>query len=102
MFALDWAWLIPSIPAVSFFAILFFGKRLPRKGSEIGIAAVGVSLLLSIIAAVEWINRVNDAEGHSEGLRAFGKGILGAAEHGTAAVQPVVHEVHWWRNGGVH
>ena len=32
----------PAIPAVSFVLILFFGKRLPRKGAEIGIAALGV------------------------------------------------------------
>ena len=31
---LEQAWIIPVIPAVSFFLILLFGKRLPRKGSE--------------------------------------------------------------------
>ena len=36
-------WIIPAIPAASFFAILFFGKRMPRGGSELGIAAVGAS-----------------------------------------------------------
>ena len=41
---LDYAWIIPLIPAASFFLILFFGKRMPRKGSEIGIAAVGLAL----------------------------------------------------------
>ena len=34
-------WIIPAIPAVSFLLILFFGKHLPKKGSEIGILAVG-------------------------------------------------------------
>ena len=58
---LDQAWLIPTIPAVSFFAILFFGKRLPRKGSEIGILAVGTSFVLACITAVEWINRIDDS-----------------------------------------
>ena len=33
------AWLIPLLPALSFVGILFFGKRLPRGGSELGIAA---------------------------------------------------------------
>ena len=43
-----YAWLIPSFPAVSFFLIAFFGKRMPRRGSEIGIAAVLLSFVLSI------------------------------------------------------
>ncbi len=43
------AWLIPSFPAVAFFMILFFGKRLPRKGSEIGIVAVLASFVISLI-----------------------------------------------------
>ena len=40
---IDFAWLIPSLPAVAFFLILFFGKRMPRKGAEIGITAAAVS-----------------------------------------------------------
>ena len=34
---LEHAWLIPLLPAVAFFLIIFFGKRLPR---EIGRAHV--------------------------------------------------------------
>lgn len=49
------AWLIPLIPAISFFIILFFGKRLPKKGAEVGIGAVGLCLLMSIISAGQWI-----------------------------------------------
>ena len=41
-------WLIPLIPAMSFIGILFFGKRLPRGGSELGIAALAIAFLLSI------------------------------------------------------
>ena len=40
------AWLIPAIPALSFVLILFFGKKLPRGGSEIGIAAVAIAFVL--------------------------------------------------------
>jgi NADH-quinone oxidoreductase subunit L len=51
------AWLIPLIPAVSFFVILFFGSRLPKKGCEIGIAALGLVFVLSLVAAGQWIGR---------------------------------------------
>ena len=44
---LDHAWLVPLIPAVSFVVILLFGRRMPRQGSEVGIAAIGASFLLS-------------------------------------------------------
>ena len=47
MWFLDNAWLIPLIPALSFVAILFFGKRFPKHGSEIGIVAVGSSFVLA-------------------------------------------------------
>jgi NADH-quinone oxidoreductase subunit L len=49
------AWLVPLIPAISFFVILFFGKRLPRKGSEVGILALAVSFVISLLGALEWI-----------------------------------------------
>ena len=65
--------------------ILLLGKRLPHKGSEIGILAVGASFVLSIVAAVQWIDRVEDATGHSEGLRALGRSIFGAEAGGHAA-----------------
>ncbi|MBM3671576.1 MAG: NADH-quinone oxidoreductase subunit L [Actinobacteria bacterium] len=97
---LDYAWIIPALPAVSFFVIMFFGKRAPKHGAEIGIAAVGASFLLSCVAVVEWINRVEDATGgESHGLVALGKSIFaaGGAEHGVA---PVVHTLTWWTSGG--
>src|SRR5437660_2151549 len=55
MFFLRNAWLIPAIPAVCFWLILFFGKRMPGKGADIGILGVGVSFLLSLGAAYQWI-----------------------------------------------
>ncbi|HEX3394133.1 MAG TPA: proton-conducting transporter membrane subunit, partial [Acidimicrobiales bacterium] len=51
------AWLIPLIPAISFFLILFFGKRLPKKGSEIGIGALGLAFVLAVVAAAQWIGK---------------------------------------------
>src|SRR5260370_32296747 len=97
---LENAWLIPSIPAVSFLAILLFGKRSPKQGAAIGIAAVGASFLASCVAAVEWVQRVDDATGSSQGLAAFTKGIVSqAGSH--HVVQPVTESVTWWQNGSV-
>jgi NADH-quinone oxidoreductase subunit L len=110
MWFMENAWLVPLIPAVSFVLILFFGRHLPRKGSEIGIAAVGASFVLSVGAAYQWIQRVNDAEGHEGGgvehaLRAFGRSIgrLGQEEgHAAAVVEPVTRHFTWFQNGGVN
>src|SRR5882672_9997928 len=101
---LDYAWLIPAIPFASFWLILFFGKKMPRQGSEIGITALGASFILSCIVAVEWIQRVNDAAGGHEGLgtlQAFGKGFMAAGGEHHAVVTPVIHTVTWWENGFV-
>jgi NADH-quinone oxidoreductase subunit L len=85
MWFLEHAYLIPAIPLVSFVAILFVGKRLPYKGSELGIAAVGASFVLGCATAVQWIQHVNDAS-------------AGEAEH--AATHPVVTASTWWQSGG--
>ena len=60
---LDYAWIIPAIPVLSFVLILFFGKKLPKGGSEIGITAVGATFVLACITAYQWIQRVEDAAG---------------------------------------
>jgi NADH-quinone oxidoreductase subunit L len=98
---LDSVWIVVALPALSFLVILFFGKRLPKGGAGVGIAAVGASFVLSCITAAQWIDRVSAAEGHSAGLGAFvGKGmLLTGNEH--AVVKPVVHSITWWQNGGV-
>src|SRR3990172_229478 len=36
----QWAWLIPVVPLVVMFAIVFFGKRLPAGGWELAEAAM--------------------------------------------------------------
>ena len=79
-FFLDFAWLIPLLPALSFAGILLFGKRMPRKGSELGLVAVGGSLFLALGAAATWV-------GHRDGSH--------------EGVQAVHRTVGWLRSGGV-
>src|SRR5918996_6413250 len=43
------AWLIPVIPLVSFLLIVFFGKRTPGRGADVGILAVFASFVISLI-----------------------------------------------------
>jgi NADH-quinone oxidoreductase subunit L len=54
---LDHVWIIPLIPAVTFWVILFVGKRLPKQGAEIGVAALVACFVLSIVVAGQWISR---------------------------------------------
>ncbi len=57
---IDKVWIIPALMAASFLVILFFGKRWgTRATAGIGIAAVSICLILSVIVAGNWINRVN-------------------------------------------
>ena len=79
---LEHAWVVPVIPALSFFLIIFFGKRMPKKGSEFGVASMLGSLVFAGGAAYQWIQRVNGAP---EG----------------AFVSPVVKTWTWWQNSGI-
>ena len=54
------AWIIPLIPALSFVIILAIGKKLPRGGSEVGIASVAICFVLALTVAAGWIGRVNN------------------------------------------
>ncbi len=79
---LENAFIIPIIPAVAFALIIFFGKRMPLKGSEFGIASMVGALIMSLGAGYQWIQRVN-----------------GAPEE--AYIDPVIRTWTWWQNGGV-
>lgn len=52
---LQYAWSLPLLCAAAFLAILFGGKRLPFRGSELGIGAMALSTVGSLWMAVEWI-----------------------------------------------
>ena len=81
MWFLEHAYLIPLIPAASFFLILFFGKRMPKKGAEIGIAALAICFVMALATNVQWRSHVNDAEHAAE---AKAEGLHGAepGDHG--------------------
>ncbi|HEX5366903.1 MAG TPA: NADH-quinone oxidoreductase subunit L [Acidimicrobiales bacterium] len=128
---LDNAWIIPLVPAASFFLILFFGKRLPRKGSEVGIAAVAVAFVLAIATNVQWFDHVEDppaaheataeeageGTGHAlggegelaeattaggvEGTGGQGGEVAAAAEEEEHEVPPVQRTWTWFEIGGV-
>ena len=82
MFFLDHAWLVPLIPAVSFAVILFFGKRMPKGGSEVGVTALGASWLLSCGAFYQWVQRVDRAHRDSGGAAGTVKALRREPEAG--------------------
>jgi NADH-quinone oxidoreductase subunit L len=106
MWFLEHAWLIPVIPSVGYFVILLFGRRLPLKGSEIGVGTLGASFLLACGAVYQWIQRVDHYAGSSGGalgaLAVFGRSVVPAAGGGEEAahfVPPVIRQWTWWQVG---
>ncbi len=68
---LETAWLIPALPALSFFLILFFGKKMKYKGAEFGITAIALSLILAVCCAGQWINQVDNASKNFEKVSSY-------------------------------
>ena len=105
-------WLLPALMAGAFVITLFFGKRLPYKGAEVGTGAIVVSFVLSIIAVVQWVNRpVHAVVGGTEGeaLRTLGGGLnrfmvqlAEAANGGGGLRQPVEKITSWYRDGNIN
>jgi hypothetical protein len=52
-FLTDFMWLVPLLPFVAFFAILFFGKRMKDGGHTVGILAVGIGWVVSLWGFIE-------------------------------------------------
>ena len=75
-----------------------------RRASEIGIAALGASFVLSLVHRVQWIQRVEDAERTAEEglLAAFGRDERGrcrSAERPSIdrpVVAPIIKSVNWF------
>ena len=123
---LSQAWIIPLIPALAFVAILAVGKKLPRGGSEIGIASVAVTFFLALVVAAGWMGRVDsppqvpqdqtasviavqqveadggipDGDGPVAGT-SDSTGQAAADDHGHEAVEPVVRQITWFQNHGI-
>jgi NADH-quinone oxidoreductase subunit L len=49
----NYAWLIPAAMALSGAIIIFFGKRFPKQGAEVGIVSIALCLLLAVGIAIE-------------------------------------------------
>lgn len=78
---LEHAWLIPVVPAIAFALIILIGKRLPMKGSELGVLSMLSSLVLATGAGYQWIQRTNSASEEQ-------------------FVEPVIKSWSWWQSGG--
>jgi NADH-quinone oxidoreductase subunit L len=106
---LEHAWLIPVVPGVAFALIILFGKRMPMKGAEFGIASMAAALVLAVGAAFQWVQRVEDVTGAGEGENALTTGVMGFVRsmrpmtEGEASgyVPPVIEKWVWWQSGGL-
>jgi NADH-quinone oxidoreductase subunit L len=129
LFILDHAWIIPLLPAVAFWLILFFGRRLPKKGAEIGIAGMVAALVLSVWAMGAWHQRSaepvmsadhsaesaesegGDAADHNAGEQQSEQGLGATTRHLKAEgeehseeheVKPSIeHRTTWFKSGGL-
>ncbi|MEO7397011.1 MAG: NADH-quinone oxidoreductase subunit L, partial [Ilumatobacteraceae bacterium] len=106
---LEHAYLIPVIPGVAFALIIFFGKRMPMKGSEIGLASMATSCVLAAGLAYQWIQRVDSANGgegeaHASAFASIGRAFRFAGEEGgehATYVEPVIRKFVWWQSNGI-
>jgi len=102
-------WLAALIPAVGYAFIMLFGKKMPNKGSEFGLASIAASLIVATGAGIQWIQRVDSADKAAKGAGEEGLGLLQslrslpAAAEGEAKpfVEPVTQTWVWWQNSGI-
>src|SRR5262245_35774351 len=91
---LENAWLVPVVPGIAFFLIILFGKRLPKHGSEIGIASMLASTVLAAGAAYQWVEHVRNAStGGAEGE---------GREEVHHVINAVTHTQVWFSVGDLH
>ncbi|MBT8239678.1 MAG: hypothetical protein KJN63_00450, partial [Acidimicrobiia bacterium] len=74
-------WLVPALPALSFLIILLFGKRFKTQVHWVGLAAVGLGLIISTITAFTWITQYEDEQaGHGSESGFVEEGILATVD----------------------
>ncbi len=125
---LENVWIIPLLPVLSFFAIIFFGKRLPQGGAEIGIAAVGVAFVLAVLTNIAWLDHRDNFDYHDGQTRTHSEKHSDGDDHASAVIDvdgvpetvvlsfaeegedageeshpsvAVVNEMSWLTNGGI-
>ncbi len=102
---LENAWLTGLIPVIGFAIIIFFGKHLPMKGAEIGLASMAASLVVAVGACIQWMQRTDSADSHVEAaglLQTFGRSLPSATEgEAEPFIEPVVTTWVWWQNSGL-
>ena len=83
---LEYVWVLPAIMAGSFLVILLFGKRLGHTiTAGIGIASVGMCLVLAVASTAGWVQRVNDCEHAAEEGASLPEGCYEPAQEGDHA-----------------
>ncbi|MFZ4812354.1 MAG: NADH-quinone oxidoreductase subunit L, partial [Ilumatobacteraceae bacterium] len=104
---LEHAWLIPVIPAIAFFLIIGFGKKMRYHGSEFGLLSMGAGLVLALGTTWQWIQRVDSVGGGegegalARGVFGFTRGIMPRAAEGEPYIEPVIRQWTWWQSGGI-
>jgi NADH-quinone oxidoreductase subunit L len=102
---LEHLYIVPLIPAAMFFVIMLVGRRFPLKGAELAILSMVSSLVLSVGAAYQWVQRVDsvgEAEGEAAGrwLGGLGRALVASeGGHSEPFVQPVITRFSWWEIG---
>jgi len=76
----EYAWLIPLVPFAAFAAIAFLGRRMPGRGAYVAIGAMSVSLVISLIIAVQAVTKGAHFEPavRSLGWIPYGKSVINA------------------------
>ncbi|MFW2381964.1 MAG: NADH-quinone oxidoreductase subunit L [Acidimicrobiales bacterium] len=70
-------WIVPALPALSFLLILLFGKRFKTQVHWVGLATVGLGLVISSVTAFTWITQYEDEQSHHGSEEGFvGDGIV--------------------------
>ena len=86
-----YAWVIPCLPLLASFLILFLGKRLPGRGAEVGILAVAAGVVLSLLVLTHFVGGGEPVESSIPWFRIGGFEVeLGQYVDGLTAVMLVV------------